>query len=119
MRDATRVTPALPAFTSETDRKVDPSAPPANFKPLEPWKSIVTRGDPANDGAEEPSIVTVSVSEGSDDRPTRIVPATPKSMVSAPGASLDWMIAWRREPGPEELRLVTANTAMSCRPSRT
>src|SRR3954451_9597348 len=107
------VTPALLGFTSETDRKDDPSAPVSNFRPLEPWKSIVTRGDPANDGAEEPSIVTVSVSEGSDDRPTRIVPATPKSIVSGPGASLDWMIAWRREPGPEESRLVIANAAMS------
>ena len=95
------MTPALPAFTSESDLRIDPSAPFVESESLEPRKSTVTTGDPANDGAEEPSIVTVSVIDGSEARPTRIVPATPKSMVSAPGLSLDWTIARRSEPAPE------------------
>ena len=34
--EAVSVTPALPAFTSESDRSIDPSAPVAKLSPLEP-----------------------------------------------------------------------------------
>ncbi len=91
--EAMSVTPALPARTSESDLSVDPSEPPAKRSPLVPWKFTVTTGDPANDGAEEPSMVTVPVIAGSDVRPIRIVPATSKSIVSGPGWALDAMIA--------------------------
>ena len=112
------MTPALPALTSESDLRIDPSEPVANRSPLVPWKFTVTTGEPANDGAVAPSMVTVSVIAGSEVRPIRIVPATPKSIVSAPGCALDAMIAWRSEPAPELWRFVTVNVARSSRLSR-
>ncbi len=83
-----------------------------------PWKLTVTTGEPANPGADEPSMVTVLVIAGSDVRPTRIVPATAKSIVSGPGWSLDAMIACRSEPAPEAWRFVTVNVVRSSRLSR-
>ena len=56
--EALIVTPELPELTSERELTVEPSAPLAKFKPLVPRKSIVTTGEPANDGAVEPSIAT-------------------------------------------------------------
>ena len=94
------VTPALPAFTSESDSRTDPSEPDANFNPRVPRKFTVTRGVPVNPGAVVPSIATVLVIAGSDVRPRRIVPETPKSIVLAPGWAFDSMIAWRNEPDP-------------------
>ena len=58
MCEAASVTPAPPALTSDSDRTIDPSEPVAKSKsPRPPWKSTVTTGDPANAGAEVPSIV--------------------------------------------------------------
>ena len=53
--------------------------------PWYPGNSRSRPAIPANDGAVEPSMVTVSVIAGSEVLPTRIVPATSKSMVSGPG----------------------------------
>ena len=64
--EAMSVTPALPARTSASDWRLEPSEPLANRSPFEPWKFTVTTGDPANDGAEEPSMVTVLVIAGSE-----------------------------------------------------
>ena len=46
-----------------------------------------------NVGAVEPSMLNASVIEGSEVFPTRIVPATSKSITSAPGAAFDSTIA--------------------------
>ena len=73
--------------------------------PRVPRKSMVTTGVPANAGAVVPSIVTVFVIAGSEVRPTRIVPATLKSIVLAPGCALAARIAWRSEPAPESLQV--------------
>ncbi len=110
---ALRVTPAFPALTSESDLRIEPSEPPLNWSPWVPPKSTVTTGAPAKSGAVVPSIETGLVIAGSDVAPTRIVPGTLKLMTSNPGAASAWRIAWRREPGPESLRLVTAKVARS------
>ena len=60
------MTPADPALTSESDLRVDPSAPFAKCSPWNPWKSTVTTGDRRTTGPEAPSIVTVSVIAGRD-----------------------------------------------------
>src|SRR5205823_5183991 len=62
-----------------------------------------------------PSIVTGSVRAGSPVRPTRIVPATAKSIASGTGVALAWRIAWRSDPDPAAWRFVTVKVASRCR----
>ena len=104
--EATSVTPALPAFTSASDWRLEPSEPELNRSPFVPWKFTVTTGEPANDGAEAPSMVTVLVIAGSD------VPADPDRArhgeVDRVGARMlvgrDDRLAERAGPGTVEVR---------------
>ena len=56
--------------------------------------------------APGPSIVSASVTVGRL-LPSVIVPVTAKVIVSAPGTALASRIAWRSDPGPESLVVVT------------
>ena len=70
------------------------------------WKSSVTTGLPAYPGADEPSSSSESVTVGRADF-SEIVPATLKSIASAPLCVLAAMIASRSEPGPESASVLT------------
>ena len=120
--DAARLMPASLESTSESDWITEPSAPVETMSPALFWKSIVTRGLPLKPGADEPSISSESVIVGRADE-SEIVPATLKSIASAPLFVLAAMIASRSEPVPESASVLTryvspaTNAASTWRPS--
>ena len=116
MPDASSVTPAPAARTTARDESTELSLPGRKRSPGRPAALSVTTGAVTKPGAERPSIVTGPVMPGSADR-REIVPATLKSISSAPGAALACKMADRSDPAPASARLVTENVASSARGS--
>lgn len=114
--DASIVTPAPAALTSDNDSSDEPSLPAANRRPDRPAKFTVTTGDDTNPGAVPPAIVTGSVMPGRADR-REIVPATENVISSAPAFALACTMASRRDPAPPSSSVVTGNVASMARPS--
>src|SRR4051812_48752792 len=80
-------------------------------KPQQPAQPLIVMF-----AAPGPLIVTGSLRLGKDDV-WLIVPVSPgwKAMVSGPAAAFASIIAWRSEPTPASLRLITLNVAACAR----
>ena len=99
----------FPALTSESDLMAEPGAVWFTMKPELPLKLTSTVGVPEKPGAVDPSIVVVRAIVGSGLERT-IVPLVEKATVLPLFVFAD-EIAFRREPGPELLVLVTVKVA--------
>jgi hypothetical protein len=95
-------TTLLPALISKP-----PAMTPAKFPAFTPFISM--RGVPAKPGWVVPSIVTGSVTMGSGDCGAMVCGPLPmpKLMMSTPALTFASRIAWRNEPEPLSLVLVT------------